>query len=113
MLVLGVHGGEMLEQEDDFTGYSHHDGAAVLICDGEIVAGIEEERLNRVKHSNCFPARAIQYCLEQAKCKLSDLDLIATNTSEFHANSGARFAAMEDPRDMRPPTAAPPSLQHV
>jgi carbamoyltransferase len=103
MLVLGVHGGEMLEQEDDFTGYSHHDGAAVLIYDGEIVAGIEEERLNRVKHSNCFPARAIQYCLQQAKCKLSDLDLIATNTSEFHANSGARFAAMEDPRDMRPP----------
>lgn len=103
MLVLGVHGGEKLEYEDDFVGYSHHDGAAVLVRDGEIVAGIEEERLNRIKHSNCFPARAIQYCLERANCRLSDIDLIATNTSAFHADSGARFAVMENPRDMRPP----------
>lgn len=103
MLILGVHGGEKLEQEDDFIGYSHHDGAAILVRDGEIVAAIEEERLNRVKHSNCFPTRAIQYCLEEGRCKLSDLDFIATNTSAFHADSGARFAVMENPRDMRPP----------
>lgn len=103
MLILGVHGGEKLEHEDDFAGYSHHDGAAVLIRDGEVIAGIEEERLNRVKHSNCFPARAIQYCLDQARCKLSDIDFIATNTSAFHADSGARYAILENPRDMRPP----------
>jgi carbamoyltransferase len=103
MLVLGVHGSEKLEHEDDFVGYAHHDGAAVLIRDGEVIAAIEEERLNRVKHSNCFPSRAIQYCLEQGNCGLSDLDWIATNTSEFHADAGARFAFMEDPRDMRAP----------
>ncbi len=103
MLVLGVHGSEKLEQEDDLTGYSHHDGAAVLIRDGEVIAAIEEERLNRIKHSNCFPARSIQYCLEQGNCTLSEIDFVATNTSEFHADTGARFAVMEDPRDMRPP----------
>jgi carbamoyltransferase len=103
MLVMGIHGGEKLEQEDDPAGYSHHDGAAVLIRDGEVIAAIEEERLNRVKHSNCFPARAIQYCLQQGNCTLRDIDFIATNTSEFHADSGARYAVMENPRDMRAP----------
>ncbi len=44
-------------------GYSH-DSAAVLVCDGELVAGVAEERLTRVKHQGGIPHKAIQYCLD-------------------------------------------------
>ena len=46
-------------------GYSH-DSAAVLVCDGRIVAGVAEERLSRVKHQGGVPRRAVEYCLETA-----------------------------------------------
>jgi carbamoyltransferase len=80
MLVLGWHGGvKGCEAEDFDVGYSSHDGAAVLLRDGRIVAAVEEERLNRVKHSNFFPVRAIRYCLAEAGVTLADVDVIVTD----------------------------------
>ena len=38
---------------------------------------VEEERLNRVKYAAGLPARAIQYCLDQAGVKLAEVDHIA------------------------------------
>jgi carbamoyltransferase len=52
MLILGWHGGILREWQDMEPGWSTHDGAAVLLKDGRVVAAVEEERLNRVKHSN-------------------------------------------------------------
>src|SRR3977135_1592628 len=49
----------------------HGDAAAALIKDGRIVAAVEEERFNRVKHCAGFPARSIQYCLGGAHIDLS------------------------------------------
>lgn len=40
MLILGIHGGRKLEHENDHGGWSLHDSAAVLLRDGEVVAGI-------------------------------------------------------------------------
>ncbi len=37
----------------------HGDASAVLLCDGQLVAAIEEERYRRVKHWAGFPSRAI------------------------------------------------------
>ena len=37
----------------------------------------EEERLNRVKYAAGLPARAIQFCLDRAGAKLTDVDHIA------------------------------------
>ncbi len=51
----------------------HADAAAVLLKDGEIVAAVEEERFNRIKHSAGFPALAIRYCLERAGIEISDV----------------------------------------
>src|SRR5215469_3376915 len=82
MLVLGWHGNPRWREGDEVPGYSFHDAAAVLIRNGEILAAIEEERLNRVKHSNLFPAHAIRYCLEQARVTLEDVDAITTDSSE-------------------------------
>lgn len=44
----------------------HADASAVLLRDGEIVAAVEEERFNRVKHSAGFPSLAIRHCLDRA-----------------------------------------------
>jgi len=53
-----------------------HDAAAALICSGEIVAAVAEERFDRKKQSPHFPARAISWCLERAGLKLADIDAI-------------------------------------
>src|SRR5262249_1694116 len=55
----------------------HHDSAAALLNDGQIVALAEEERFNRKKHFGGFPARAIQYCLDEAGISLGDIDHVA------------------------------------
>jgi carbamoyltransferase len=80
MLVLGFNGG--LDSESTGTRLPAargllHDSSAVLVSDGRVLAAVEEERLNRVKHSDHFPERALKSCLKQAGVSLSDLDAIA------------------------------------
>ncbi len=54
----------------------YHDSAAALLRDGELVAATMEERLTRKKHDSGFPAKAIDFCLEQAGIKGPDLDYV-------------------------------------
>jgi len=51
----------------------HGDASAVLLADGRVVAAVEEERLNRVKHSAGFPSNAIRFCLARAGIKIADV----------------------------------------
>ncbi|HEY7134883.1 MAG TPA: carbamoyltransferase C-terminal domain-containing protein [Acidimicrobiia bacterium] len=51
--------------------------SACVVVDGEVVVAIPEERLDRKKMSNVFPARAVQACLDQAGLTMADLDEIA------------------------------------
>ena len=54
-----------------------HDPSAVLSKNGKIVAGVEEERLIRIKHAiGYFPIRSIEFCLKKAKINLSDINKI-------------------------------------
>jgi carbamoyltransferase len=55
----------------------HANSSAAIVVDGQLLAAVEEERLNRVKYAAGLPARAIQYCLDQAGVKLSEVDHIA------------------------------------
>ena len=55
----------------------HADAAAALVRDGRIVAAVEEERFNRIKHCAGFPLESIRYCLAQGGLDLRDLDAIA------------------------------------
>jgi len=86
VLILGWHGNPQLLESADNLSFHYHDSAAVLVRDGTIVAAIEEERLNRVKHSSFFPARAIRFCLERAKITIADVDIIVTDTAEEFAD---------------------------
>jgi carbamoyltransferase len=79
MLVLGLSGGLDAIEQQYFSPYpTHaHDSAAVLIEHGSVVAGIENERLSRIKHCNKFPVEAIKFCLRARGVSLGDLDRIA------------------------------------
>lgn len=92
MLVLGLTGGMDLPYEKRFASARDwlHDSAAVLIDDGEVVAAIEEERLNRIKHTNKAPISAIRFCLNHYGAKLDDIDRFAIYTSEQVANERLR-----------------------
>ncbi|MDZ7962621.1 MAG: carbamoyltransferase C-terminal domain-containing protein [Aulosira sp. DedQUE10] len=55
----------------------HGDASACLIQNGQLVAAVEEERFNRVKHWAGFPAESIRYCLKVGGISGTDLDHVA------------------------------------
>ena len=57
----------------------HGDSSACLLCNGKLIAAVEEERFRRIKHWAGFPSESIRYCLKEAGIKLSDVNHIATN----------------------------------
>ena len=64
MLVLGINA-------------YHADAAACLIADGRLVAAVEEERLNRIKHCAGFPGLAAAEVLRIGGVTLGDIDEVA------------------------------------
>jgi carbamoyltransferase len=88
MLILGLCGGMDRLHETTFARYNKdiHDSAAVLLEDGRVVAAIEQERLDRIKHSNKFPADAVRFCLRQRGATLRDVDrIVLVNREETTA----------------------------
>lgn len=57
----------------------HGDASAALVIDGHLVAAAEEERFRRIKHWAGFPEQAIQYCLDEAKLSIDQIDAVAIN----------------------------------
>jgi carbamoyltransferase len=87
MIILGITGG--IESLFDLTtslGELGHDAAAVLIEHGQVIAGLEEERSNRIKHTSKIWTSSVRFCLESAKKSLEDIDAIAFYASEDFLN---------------------------
>ena len=61
----------------------YHDSAAALIEDGRIVAAAQEERFSRRRHDARFPSSAIASCLQFARTKVEDIDLIVFYEKPF------------------------------
>ena len=58
------------------------DAAAALVCDGAVIAAIEEEKLSRIRHigmdyAGGLPERAITFCLERGGIAFDELDYVA------------------------------------
>ena len=53
-----------------------HDSAAAIVIDGAIVAAAQEERFTRIKHDYNFPAKAIEFCLKEAKVTPEMIDAV-------------------------------------
>ncbi|MVU82987.1 carbamoyltransferase [Nocardia sp. ET3-3] len=86
MIVLGCNGFTRVAEffADNFGAVGRdkhylmgHDAGAALLIDGELVAAVEEERLNREKKTTDFPIDSVRWCLDHAGLELSDVDLFA------------------------------------
>ncbi|UFX49178.1 MULTISPECIES: carbamoyltransferase [Bradyrhizobium] len=99
MLCLGICGGldRIHESSPELPNTFLHDGAAVLVQDGRVIAAVEEERLNRVKHSNKFPSNAMRYCLSAAGVELHQIDRIAFYATEAYCNTMLERLAVSQP----------------
>jgi carbamoyltransferase len=74
-----VHGWSAAESDRRITAPAgtFHDAAAVLLRGGEVIAAVEEERLNRLKHTNRIARHAVRACLEIADVMLHEVDRVA------------------------------------
>jgi len=63
-----------------------HDAAAALSIDGVLQCAIEEERVSRAKHTNLFPAGALQAVLAQGAISPQQVDTFAFFFSERFCN---------------------------
>lgn len=86
MIVLGYNGfgkvAELFARYYGSTGIDRHmlyghDSSAALMVDGELVAAVEEERLNREKKTARFPVNAIQWVLREAGKSFDEVDVFA------------------------------------
>jgi carbamoyltransferase len=75
----------------------HGNSSAAMVCDGELVAAVEEERFNRVKYAAGFPAQAIRYCLKEAGLKLSEIDHVAVPRNPYARLATKLFYAVRMP----------------
>ncbi|MCH8806488.1 MAG: carbamoyltransferase [Planctomycetes bacterium] len=55
----------------------HAGSSAAILIDGNPVAAVAEERLNRIKYYANFPVLAVRKCLEMAGLKIGDVDAVA------------------------------------
>jgi carbamoyltransferase len=75
----------------------HGNASAAVVCDGRLVAAVEEERFNRVKYAAGFPAAAIRYCLKEAGLKLEEIDHVAVPRNPLARLGTKLFYALRMP----------------
>ncbi len=79
-----------------------HDSSAALLRDGELVAGRQEERFNRDKHTNVYPQAALDWVLGFSGLSLDQVDEVA-----FYVNprrylwTGLKAVAAHFPSSLR------------
>jgi carbamoyltransferase len=75
----------------------HGNASAAIVCDGRLIAAVEEERFNRVKYAAGFPAQAIRYCLKEAGQTLGDIDHVAVPRNPYARLVKKLFYALRMP----------------
>ena len=75
----------------------HGNASAAILCDGKLVAAVEEERFNRVKYAAGFPAAAIRYCLQAAGITLAQVDHVAVPRDPYARLGTKLFYALRMP----------------
>jgi carbamoyltransferase len=75
----------------------HGNASAALVCDGKLIAAVEEERFNRVKYAAGFPSAAIRYCLNVAGLTLADIDHVAVPRNPYARLGTKLWYAMRMP----------------
>src|SRR5580700_7633692 len=76
----------------------HGNSSAALVCDGRLVAAVEEERFNRVKYAAGFPANAVRHCLAEAGLTAREIDHVAVPRDPWARMGTKLFYALRMPR---------------
>src|SRR5215510_8455312 len=72
----------------------HGDASAAIIKDGKLLAAVEEERFNRIKHCAGFPTESVRYCLSVAGIRIEDVEHIGISRDpSAHLHKKILFAA--------------------
>jgi carbamoyltransferase len=72
----------------------HGDASAAIVHNGKLIAAVEEERFNRIKHCAGFPEQSIRYCLDAAGIAPEDLDHVGISRDpSAHLHKKVLFAA--------------------
>jgi predicted NodU family carbamoyl transferase len=98
MITLGISGSfERISSPviDDLPNWFGHDASAALLIDGEIIAAVEQERIDRVKHSYNFPVESIKECLKLAKIRFEEIDKVAFYFEELNTDTGLGLQYLE------------------
>jgi predicted NodU family carbamoyl transferase len=74
-----------------------HDAAAALVLDGEPAVAVEEERVNREKHTNKFPAAAIRSCLKVADVDAASIERVAYFFDEWFVDDELHRLGLASP----------------
>src|SRR5690242_2918311 len=75
----------------------HGNSSAAIVCDGQLVAAVEEERFNRIKYAAGFPVQAIRYCLKEAGLTLGEIDHVAVPRNPYARLATKIFYALRMP----------------
>src|SRR6201982_3650925 len=75
----------------------HGNASAAIVCDGKLVAAVEEERFNRVKYAAGFPSQAIHYCLKAAGLTLNEIDHVGVPRNPYARLATKIFYALRMP----------------
>ena len=79
----------------------HGDAAAAIVRDGKIIAAVEEERFNRVKHCAGFPAESIRFCLKAAGITIEEVEHVGISRDpSAHLHKKVLFAATRAARQL-------------
>ncbi|MCP4347097.1 MAG: nodulation protein [Desulfobacterales bacterium] len=100
MIVVGLagYGESVYENKMNLPYWLGHDTAAVLLKDGKVLAGSEEERLNRIKHTNKMWAQSLRFCLESSGITPRDVDAFACNLTEESYNMLLKKLCLHNPK---------------
>jgi carbamoyltransferase len=72
----------------------HGDASAAITRDGRLIAAVEEERFNRLKHCAGFPSQSIRYCLKTAGVGIEEVEHIGISRDpSAHLHKKILFAA--------------------
>jgi carbamoyltransferase len=75
----------------------HGNASAAMVCEGRLIAAVEEERFNRVKYAAGFPAQAIRFCLKEAGLTLGEIDHVAVPRNPYARLAAKLFYALRMP----------------
>jgi carbamoyltransferase len=76
----------------------HGNASAAIVCDGQLVTAVEEERFNRVKYAAGFPTYAVRHCLSEAGISIQEIDHVAVPRDPWARIGTKLFYSLRMPR---------------